>query len=154
MLVSGYADPMPLGEAGNEGLARQRAACVAQEVVKALAKRGTHPFEDPDVRWDGEGARSLSKANCPLEGNHPALVECHAANRFAHVRMIFSCKDAQGKPFNGCEIGTSGPVDKFKPLPALLDRAALRAQSVATDATSECANPSLAIDRTARAKRP
>ena len=154
VLVSGHADPMPLGEAGNEGLARQRAACVAKELMKAIEKRGRHPFEDPDVHWDGEGARSLSKANCPLDGGHSALVECHAANRYAHVRMIFSCKDGSGKPFNGCEIAAAGPVDKYKPPPISSQQTAGHAARVATDAASECARASPGVDLTAPAQRP
>jgi outer membrane protein OmpA-like peptidoglycan-associated protein len=145
VLIVGHADPMPLGDAANEGLARRRAACVARQVVKVIDKRGMHAFEDADVQWEGEGARSPSKLNCPLEGSHSALVECHAANRFANVRIIFSCKDASGKPFNGCEMGTSGPVDKYKPAPVVSEQARSHAEQIAADAATECENPSFAV---------
>lgn len=111
IIVTGFADPMQLGEGGNEYLARQRAACLASRIFKEAKKFGLEASTDFNLRWDGEGARLPFKTSCPLTGEQAALSECHAANRVAKVRLMLACKDADGKASESCKLVSKVPAE-------------------------------------------
>lgn len=99
VIVTGHADSMPLSDNGNQTLSRNRAACLASYLMDhvlappAKAASGVlRPLDAYDLSWKGTGSRLPAKADCPSQGAHDALVECHAANRSATVRVILACQ--------------------------------------------------------------
>ena len=104
VLVSGFADGMPQAELGNEELARSRAACVAVEVNERLKHIGKTGQLNPQIEWDGRGARLPPRTTCPTIGKAADLVECNRPNRRTHIRLIFECTDLSAQPSTGCVV--------------------------------------------------
>ncbi|MFJ1254274.1 hypothetical protein [Cupriavidus sp. CuC1] len=88
--ITGHADPMPLGDAGNERLALDRARAVASELSNEpiFAERIKIDRVKPELLSDG--SRFPVNISCPMTGNGKSLAECHSANRRVEARLIFA----------------------------------------------------------------
>ena len=104
VVVTGYADDMPLPDNGNETLARRRAACIAAEIVSRLQDSKLAPKAADIVSWEGRGSRELSKS-CAPQSDKAQQVECNATNRRSRVRLIFECLGKDGMPNSTCPLG-------------------------------------------------
>ncbi|SFD42779.1 OmpA family protein [Paracidovorax konjaci] len=91
VVVTGHSDPLPLSDAGNQGLSERRAACVAEWVTRKALK-GTQLTGDYRLETPGRGSRDLSAGQCPQEGRTANLHECHEKNRRVTVRLILARK--------------------------------------------------------------
>lgn len=163
VLVTGQADGMPLSDNGNEALARKRAACLAKHLQdRVLAVNGKdgpsplRPMDAYDLTWTGTGARQPAKTDCPWQGPHDALVECHAVNRVATVRVILACQklvpDA-GQPADvakfvwvsasNCPQGQPAPLADDRAPPRRLAASAEAALKAAAERRAEVADTAL-----------
>lgn len=141
VIVTGHADAMPLSDNGNQALSRNRAACLASYLLDhALMPPATgasgalRPLDAYELIWSGTGSRRPAKSDCPSQGAHDALVECHAANRSATVRVILACqKLASENPggADGTALGwaTASDCRQDSPPTQAADKSGLRALS-------------------------
>jgi outer membrane protein OmpA-like peptidoglycan-associated protein len=89
IVITGFADSMPLSDAGNEALARHRAAYVAAQLTSDPVIRESLMTAGIAAEIVSEGSRQPTRSDCKMTGPHEALAECHAADRRATVRLVF-----------------------------------------------------------------